>query len=97
LAAKAILSSKLTVKDGQAVTEDGSTITDLVTGWSQTDEGKAFILASQNSGGGGQGSKGQGGNAAGKKFSEMSLAERNEIYKNDISEYRRLRDAEKTH
>lgn len=91
-AAKAMLSPKLTVQDGRAVTEEGQSITDLVAGWTQTDEGKAFILAQQNSGGGGRGSNGQGGNAAGKKFSEMTRTELGKLYNEDPAEYRRLRD-----
>lgn len=94
-AAKTMLSNQLTVKDGQAVTEDGVTLTELVKTWSETDEGKAFVLAAKNSGGGGQGSLGSDGNATDKKFSEMNSDERTALYRSNPTEYRRLRDLDK--
>lgn len=93
-AAKSMLASQLVVKDGQAVTSEGQSIQDLVGNWTSTDEGKAFILAQKNTGGGGQGSSGAG-NPVDKKFSEMSLAEKSAIYRQDPSKYYSLRDAEK--
>jgi hypothetical protein len=64
-AAKAMIGAQVQLKqDGDnrlaVVGEKG--LSDFVGEWSKSDEGKHFVSAPQNSGGGAQGGKGQGGN-----------------------------------
>lgn len=53
-AAKAMLRGQAAIKDGAAVIGD-KPLADHVTEWAGTDQGKHFITAPANSGGGGQG------------------------------------------
>ncbi len=62
-AAKAMLRGQAAIKDGAAVIGD-KPLADHVTEWAGTDQGKHFITAPANSGGGGQGGNG-GGKASG--------------------------------
>lgn len=66
-------SRKVDVKDGGAIV-DGAALTDFVKTWAASD-GKPFIAAPNNQGGGAGGGAG-GGSAGGKKISEMSAAEK---------------------
>lgn len=59
--AEAMLRSQVTITEGKAVVGDKS-LSEYVTEWSQTDAGKAFCLATQNSGGNANG--GDGGNSS---------------------------------
>ena len=60
-AATAMHRGEVTLKDGAAMVGEVP-LTDFINNWSQTDEGKAFIQAADNSGGdaGGGGNSGQG-------------------------------------
>lgn len=58
-AAKAMLRGQAAIKDGAAVIGD-KPLADHVTEWAGTDQGKHFIAAPANSGGGGQGGSGGG-------------------------------------
>lgn len=58
-AAKAMLRGQAAIKDGAAVIGD-KPLADHVTEWAGTDQGKHFITAPANSGGGGQGGNGGG-------------------------------------
>ncbi|CAB3922372.1 hypothetical protein [Achromobacter deleyi] len=58
-AAKAMLRGQAAIKDGAAVISD-KLLADHVTEWAGTDQGKHFITAPANSGGGGQGGSGGG-------------------------------------
>lgn len=76
-AAKALLlsSRKVEINDGGVVI-DGKSASAFAQEWAGTD-GKAFIAAQNNTGGGAKGSNGAGGGAAGgKKASEMSRTEK---------------------
>lgn len=71
-AAKALINTKFKGEIGDADGKpfakfDGKTAEEFVTGWSQSDEGKAFVLANANSGGGSNGANGNGNAGAGKK------------------------------
>lgn len=58
-AAKAMLRGQAAIKDGTAVIGD-KPLADHVTEWAGTDQGKHFVTAPANSGGGGQGGSGGG-------------------------------------
>ncbi|MBD9476493.1 hypothetical protein IB268_26520 [Achromobacter sp. ACM01] len=58
-AAKAMLRGQASIKDGAAVIGD-KPLADHVTEWAGTDQGKHFVTAPANSGGGGQGGNGGG-------------------------------------
>lgn len=58
-AAKAMLRGQAAIKDGAAVIGD-KPLADHVTEWAGTDQGKHFVTAPANSGGGGQGGNGGG-------------------------------------
>jgi hypothetical protein len=76
-AVKADMSSskKVEVKDGGVII-DGKPVADFVKTWAAED-GKSFIAARDNSGGGSGGGEG-GGAAGGKKISDMTVAEKAE-------------------
>lgn len=66
-------------KDGK---EEELTLEDYITKhFVASESGKAFIPASGNSGAGAGGNGGAGGSCAGKKWAEMSLKERTELFK----------------
>lgn len=66
-------------KDGK---EEELTLEDYITKhFVASESGKAFIPASGNSGAGAGGNGGAGGSGAGKKWAEMSLKERTELFK----------------
>lgn len=72
--AEAMLRTSATISDGQAMIGDKS-LSEAVKEWSQTDAGKAFCLAPNNTGGnatGGSTTAGQNN----KPYSEMTLQER---------------------
>lgn len=77
-AAKAMLKGKVAIQgegdDRKAVVGDKD-LGDFVTDWAASDEGKHFVSAPNNSGGGAAGGNGSGG-AGTKKRSEMSRAEK---------------------
>lgn len=86
--AKAQLQFDEDTGERSAIVDDGGTISDWVKSWKDTDEGKALRLAPINTGGG-SGGGGSGGSA--KKWSEMSITERAELYSQDVEKYRRLK------
>lgn len=66
-ASKALLKgqAKLEFKDGSPVVMiDGKPLTDAIKGWTESEQGKHFIQAPANSGGGGEGANGVGGQGA---------------------------------
>lgn len=73
-AVKALHSGKTTIeaKDGAYVALlDGKPIAEALTTWAQSDQGKHFVAAPNNSGGGAQG--GNGGKPAGKTIKQSEL------------------------
>lgn len=91
-AVTAMLKGKVEIKDEngerKAFVGDKS-LGDFIKEWSQSDEGKIYVEAPGNGGGGANGS-GNGGSAAGKKLSELSEAERVELAKSNKPEFDRL-------
>lgn len=93
-AAKAILAAQV-----QVVTEGDKRISkvgdkplaDHLAEWGATDEGKHFISAQQNNGGG---SNGGDANPSNKKFSEHTGAELKALREKSPDEYQRLKEAE---
>lgn len=73
-AAKALITSKFKGEvgdnDGKPFAKfDGKAVEEFVTGWAQSDAGKAFVLADSNSGGGSNGTNGNGQAGSGAKKS----------------------------
>lgn len=60
---------------------DGKAVDEFVTGWSQSDEGKHFISADQNSGGGSNGANGKG--KAGTEQKSMTRGEFDQLSASD--------------
>lgn len=87
-AVKALLRSKAAIKaDGgayQAVMGDKA-IAEAVAEWATSDEGKHFVAAPANNGGGALGAGSGGGRA--KRFSEMTTDERTALYRTDPKAY----------
>lgn len=82
----AILQSTAVITEGKAMMGDKS-LSDYVTEWSQTDQGKAFCDAPNNSGGN---AGGGGGGIQSKPFNEWTLTERTMLANSDPTEYQRL-------
>lgn len=81
------LSATATVIDGQAMIGDKS-LSEYMTEWADTPQGKASRLAPGNSGGEGFG----GGNVpAGKKMADMSGQERTALFQQNPTEFNRLK------
>jgi hypothetical protein len=91
-AVTAMLKGKVEIKEEggerKAFVGDKS-LGDFIKEWSQSDEGKVYVEAPGNGGGGANGS-GNGGPAAGKKLSDMTEAERVELAKTNKPEFDRL-------
>ena len=85
--AVAMLQAGAIITDGKAMIGDKS-LSDAVKEWAETDAGKAFCLAPNNSGGGAE-----GGNtpAGGKKFSELTLTEKTQLLNTDPEKYNLLK------
>ena len=85
--AVAMLQAGAIITDGKAMIGDKS-LSDAVKEWAETDAGKAFCLAPNNSGGGAE-----GGNtpAGGKKFSDMTLTEKTLLLNTDPDKYNLLK------
>jgi signal recognition particle GTPase len=67
--------------NGPTAKVDGKPLQDFISEWSQSDTGKNFVAAQNNSGGGAQGANGAGGSSGGKtmtraQFDQLSHAER---------------------
>ena len=67
--------------NGPAAKVDGKPLQDFISEWSQSDTGKNFVAAANNSGGGAQGANGAGGASGGQtmtrsQFDQLSHAER---------------------
>ena len=84
--AVAMLQAGVSIVDGKAMIGDKS-LSDHVTEWSQTEQGKAFCLAPNNSGGDAQGGSGGGQS---KPFKQWSLTEKTQLANSDPAEYKRL-------
>jgi hypothetical protein len=84
--AVAMLRSTAVLTDGQAMIGDKS-LSDAVTEWANSDAGKAYCLAAQNSNGDGNG----GGGSGRKSFSEMSLTERTVLANTDPNLYNQMK------
>lgn len=89
-AAKALLKGSAAVKDGAAFMGD-KPLVDAVAEWAASDEGKHFIRAPANTGGGSNGGGGNG--AGGKKFAEMTSEERVALYRSNPQQYEALKSA----
>lgn len=88
-AAKALLKGGAAVKDGAAFMGD-KPLADAVTEWAASDEGKHFIRAPANTGGG---SNGNGSGTGGKKFAEMTSEERVALFRSNPQQYEALKSA----
>lgn len=82
-AVKAMLASKTSLNDERAVMIGDKPLADFVKEWSQSDEGKHYIVAPNNSGGGAGGSGGEGGakTMARSDFDEKNPVEKMEFVK----------------
>lgn len=91
-AAKALITSgfegQIAEKDGKPFAQfDGKAVDEFVTSWAQSDQGKHFVTADSNSGGGSNGADGKGkANAGGhvktmshEDFSKLSPAEKSKV------------------
>jgi hypothetical protein len=85
--AEAILRSQAQLTDGKAMIGDKS-LSDAVQEWAESDAGKAFCLAPNNSGGNANG--GGTSYSSNKKFSDYSSAELSQIRQTKPEEYQRL-------
>ena len=83
------LSATATVTDGKAMIGDKS-LSDYMTEWGDTAQGKASRLAQNNSGGDGHG--GSNNHDANKKFSDYTAAELVQIKNTEPAEYLRLKE-----
>ena len=73
--AVAMLQAGATIIDGKAMIGDKS-LSDAVKEWADTDAGKSYCLAQNNSGGDAQGGDGRGQSSSNKDWSKMSVKER---------------------
>lgn len=94
-AAKALLREKVSVVaegDERKAVIDDKPLSDYIAEWSQGDEGKVFVRAAHNTGGGAV--TGNGGEATtNKSWGEMSLKERTELWNQDPGRARQLKEA----
>ena len=79
----AMLKGQCSISDGKAMIGD-KTLSEAVKEWSDTDTGKAFSLAPNNSGGDSGGGSNQPVN---KKMSEMNGAERTQLFHSDPAKF----------
>ena len=96
-AVKSMLKGLVTIEtegDKRVAKVGDKTLSEHIETWAKSDEGKNFVSASHNSGGGSNGDGGSGG--ANKKFSEHTGAELKAIRDRDPAEYERLKKAEQT-
>ena len=82
----AILHAAAVITEGKAMIGDKS-LSDHVTEWSQSDQGKAFCNAPNNSGGNANGGANQG---QAKPFKDWTLTERTQLANSNPAEYQRL-------
>lgn len=69
--------AEITEIDGKVVAQlNGVPLTDFVTQWAQGDQGKHYIAAPQNSGGGANGANGSGKATSGLKKAEMTVKDK---------------------
>ena len=87
IGAVALLRSQAQVIDGKAMVGDKS-LSDVVKEWADSDVGKAYCLAENNSGGGG---RGDGGGGGGKTFAEMTLTEKTVLANENPTLYTQLK------
>ena len=81
------LSSQASIVDGQAMIGEQS-LSDFMKDWAETPQGKASRVAASNSGGDGTGG---GGLPVGKKMKDMTGVERNALFRENLSEFNRLK------
>ena len=80
-------------EDGNVVTKDGTPVGDAIKQWAESDEGKHFIAAPGNSGGGAGGGRGTGANTKDNPWSKESqnLTEQMRIQRADPEKAKRLK------
>jgi len=91
-AAKALLKSQVNIAEddsGMQVLLGEKSVAEAVSEWAQSDQGKHFVSAPQNSGGG---TRPSGTGAAGKRFDQLSSSELVELRNNNPQEYTRLKE-----
>lgn len=88
-AVKAMLKDQVSFEDNKAVV-DGKPLGEFVSEWSESDAGKHFVAAPDNSGGGAPGSKGT--KTVVKKFDEMTPQELSVLNKEDPAKYKQIKD-----
>ena len=85
--AVAMLRAGAMLTDGKAMIGDKS-LSDAVTEWANSDVGKSYCLAPNNSGGN---ANGGGGGGQGKSFAEMTLTEKTVLLNTDPNLYNQLK------
>lgn len=93
VAAKAMFKTQATVQneEGKYVAKIGEkALVEHITGWAASDEGKHFVRAPANAGGGATGGSMK---QAGKKFSEMTSEEQVSLYRADKAAYEAAKKA----
>lgn len=88
-AVKAMLRSQVALEENKAVAE-GQPLNEYIKAWAESDTGKHFVAAPDNSGGGAPGSKNS--KPVSKKFNEMSSQELTELHRTDPAQYNKLKD-----
>lgn len=86
-AVEALLRGKVSLADLDGTLSavvDGKRLNDFIGEWAKSDEGKAFVLAPENSGGGASGGTRSVDN---KKFDEMTDAERIQLHRENPEKY----------
>jgi vacuolar-type H+-ATPase subunit I/STV1 len=90
---KANNKAEITEIDGETIAQiDGKPLTEFVSQWSQGDQGKPFIAAAENGGGGANGTNSGGKANTAKKKADMSVKEKTEyIREHGQEEYNKLK------
>jgi hypothetical protein len=97
-AVTALLKGKVEIKEVSGERKalvEGKPLGEFITAWSQGDEGKHYIAAPENGGGGASHKKDSHTPPGGTKLSELSLAERTELAKSDPQKLAALVAADK--
>jgi SMC interacting uncharacterized protein involved in chromosome segregation len=80
-------------ENGVVVKIDGKPLNEFVTAWAQGDQGKHFVAAPNNGGGGAQGADGKSKAPTDKKKAEYTFTEKSEfIQKNGLDAWNQLKD-----
>lgn len=97
-AVTALLSGKVEIKEVSGKREaqvNGKALGDFVEEWAKSDEGKHYVAAPLNGGGGSSTKLPTNPQGGAKKISEMTLAERTALYNADPDKFREMSDAER--